>query len=73
MPGKKSSSIGRIAMIAIAAIAVLFVLRFVASVTWTVLKYGVLAGLAVFVVYLFLNGSDTKKVESSERKKLPRD
>jgi hypothetical protein len=73
MPGKSSLSIGRIAMFVVAAIAVLFVLRFVASITWAVLKYGVLAGLGVFVVYLFMSQGSSKKVEGEkERDRLSR-
>jgi hypothetical protein len=70
MPSKKSSSFARIVILIAALVGALFVLRFVMSITWGILKYGALGALAVFVVYLFMAGGDDKAVEGSERKKL---
>jgi len=72
MAGKSSSSLGRVVLLIAGIIATLFVLRFVMSIAWTVLKWGALGGLAVVVVYLFMSSSGTEKVENKDKPKLPR-
>lgn len=70
MSSQKSTSFARIVIFIAALVGALFVLRFVMSITWSILKYGALGALAVFVVYLFMAGGDEKAVEGTERKKL---
>jgi predicted membrane protein len=72
MPSNKSSSFGRTVAVILAIAAAFFVLRFVASVTWNILKYGALAALLIFVVYLFMKEGDKEgDARPSERGKDP--
>jgi uncharacterized membrane protein YdbT with pleckstrin-like domain len=50
------------ALFAVATVATFLVLKFVFSVTMVILKYGIIAALAVFIVWLFL-GKGTKRDE----------
>ena len=65
----KKTSIARIAFLVLATIAAFIVLRFVFSVTMTLLKYGIIAALAVFVVWLFLGRQRAERSEESDRKR----
>ncbi len=63
------TSIARVGLLVLATVAAFFVLRFVFSVTMTLLKYGIIAALAVFVVWLFLGRQRSERSEESGRKR----
>lgn len=54
-PKSSKLSVSKVATYAVAAIAILLLLRFVFSVAMGVLRFVALGALAVFVVWLFLS------------------
>jgi hypothetical protein len=55
----------KIVFFVVAAVAVFLVLKFVFSIAMSVLKWGVIAAVAAFVVWMFLGGGKKGKSDSA--------
>ncbi len=62
-PSKQSPM--KIVFFVVAAVAVFLVLKFVFSIAMSVLKWGVLAAVAAFVVWMFVGGGKKDKSGSA--------
>jgi len=64
-PTKSKLTLPKIAVYAVAAVAVFLILRFVFSVAMSVMKFLILGALAIFVVWIFLAKDGPDKPDRS--------